>query len=77
MNVADTTVTKLRTLVAGLETEITASASPELRKQWDAFLGTLALGEAPVMRDCPSCKVPGMSNASRCSNCWATLVPLA
>ncbi len=77
MNVADTTVTKLRTLVAGLETEITATTNPELRKQWDAFLGMLALGEAPATRECPTCKSTGMSNASRCSNCWSTLVPVA
>jgi hypothetical protein len=77
MNVADTTVAKLRTLVAGLETEITASSNPELRKQWDAFVGVLALGDAPSMRDCPTCKVPGMSAASRCSNCWSALVPAA
>ena len=76
MNVADTTVAKLRTLVAGLESEITASSNPELRKQWDTFVGVLALGDAPAMRDCPTCKVPGMSNASRCSNCWSTLVPV-
>jgi len=76
MNVADTTVTKLRTLVAGLETEIAATSNPELRKQWDVFVSTLSLGEAPSTRECPTCKAVGMSNASRCGNCWAKLVPL-
>jgi hypothetical protein len=36
----------------------------------------LALGEAPATRECPTCKASGMSNASRCSNCWSTLVPV-
>lgn len=76
MNVAENTVTKLRTLAAGLESEITSAANPELRKQWNEFLGVLALGEEPKMRDCPTCKSPGRIAASRCSNCWSTLVPV-
>ena len=68
----------LRTLIEVVERELaTTTPSAELRTAWADVVKTLALGPAPAMRDCPTCKAPGMAAASRCGTCWAVLVPVA
>ncbi len=75
MHTADANVTTLRTLAAGLETEIAASPNERLREQWASFVAALALGDAPATRVCPTCKHTGMRAASRCGYCWSYLEP--
>lgn len=50
---------------------------PGVRTAWANVVAALALGPAPETRACPTCKHIGMRAASRCSHCWAALVPLA
>jgi hypothetical protein len=74
---SDKTVTKLRELVASIDQEIVqAPPTAALRSAWSELVGVLALGPAPLTRECPTCHGIGMRAASRCSNCWSALAPL-
>lgn len=72
---------KLRTLVAGVEHELTLLtpvAEPgnnlgALRAAWDSLVGAMALGPSPLTRKCPTCGGIGMRDATRCSTCWSKL----
>ena len=75
---------KLRTLVAGVEHELTlltpADASPNLvglRAAWENLVATMALGPSPEKRTCPKCGGIGMRAATRCGSCWTKLTVLA
>jgi len=48
-----------------------------LQAAWDKLVEALALGPAPELRACPHCGDVGMRAATRCSACWAKLVPPA
>jgi hypothetical protein len=74
---ADAAVTKLRTIIAIIDQEIVQTPpTPTLRAAWAELVEVLALGPAPLTRECPVCHGIGMRAASRCGHCWATLGPL-
>lgn len=68
---------KLRTLVAGVEHELTllptSDATSGLRAAWLTLVQTMALGPSPLTRVCPKCGGIGMRDASRCGSCWTNL----
>lgn len=67
---------KLRTLVAGVEHELTllpSTDAPALRAAWLKLTEQMALGPSPLTRACPKCGGIGMRDASRCGNCWTNL----
>jgi hypothetical protein len=47
-----------------------------LSSSWAELVELLALGPAPRVRKCPSCKHTGMFDATRCGYCWTQLSPL-
>jgi hypothetical protein len=49
----------------------------DLLESWAVLVEILALGPAPVMRECPVCKHRGLRAATRCGFCWTALAPLA
>ena len=53
------------------------SCSSELREAWAALVEALALGQAPQLRECPSCGNTAMRAATRCGYCWVALTPPA
>ena len=73
----DESVTTMRALVGVIKREL-ASAAPagELRVAWDQLVEILALGPAPELRACPTCRNVGMRAATRCMYCWSPLLPL-
>jgi|WetSurMetagenome_2_1015567.scaffolds.fasta_scaffold1516228_1 hypothetical protein len=77
-------LSRLRTLVAGVEKEVglvaRAAAPPQglppgtaLEVAWSSLVQMLDLGAEPEMRECPACKDLCMLGATRCWRCWATL----
>lgn len=82
ISLGDAACDRLRTLVETIEGEITrlapsGDANFALHASWSELVKVLALGPAPEMRECPACHGSGFRAASRCSNCWAKLEPLA
>lgn len=80
----DTARANLRSAIAAMEREISqpasssrAEVSESLRLAWQEVVRVAALGPTPQTRPCPNCAAIGMRNASRCSSCWASIVPLA
>jgi hypothetical protein len=49
----------------------------ELRASWTALVKLLALEPVREVRECPNCRHVGMRAATRCSNCWTQLSPVA
>lgn len=49
----------------------------ELRGCWTVLVDLMALAPVREVRECPNCKHVGMRAATRCSNCWIKLTPLA
>jgi hypothetical protein len=81
-------VSRLRTLVAGVEKEMalvlssltTAEGQPQktaLEMTWSNLVGMLDLGPEPEMRVCPECKHLCMAGATLCGNCWNHLPAIA
>jgi hypothetical protein len=71
---SDEAVTKIRRAIASIEREIVQDpATPALRSAWADLVAVLALGPAPLTRECPACHGIGMRAASRCGQCWAAL----
>ena len=77
-------LSRLRTLVAGVEKEVglvaRAAAPPQspppgtaLEVAWSRLVQMLDLGAEPEMRECPVCKDLCMLGATRCWHCWASL----
>ncbi len=71
---------KLRTLVAGVEHELTLLPAADtatnltgLRAAWSSLVETMALGPSPQTRACPKCGGIGMRDATRCGTCWTKL----
>ena len=73
---------ELRAAVAMIDREMTRSTespaeidgpSSELRASWGKLVALLALGPAPVVRECPVCGRIGMRDATRCGYCWTRL----
>lgn len=76
-NYTDTTVTKLREIVAVINREIVeVPPTSALQAAWTQLVEVLALGPAPQTRECPTCHGIGMRAAKRCGYCWAALEPL-
>jgi hypothetical protein len=73
---SDATVSKLRTIVESIDRDGPPATDAALRAAWNELVQVLALGPAPLTRECPSCHAVGMRDASRCGQCWATLAPL-
>ncbi|HEU0032631.1 MAG TPA: hypothetical protein VFQ53_18490 [Kofleriaceae bacterium] len=74
---SDAAVTKLRAIVAAIEHEIVqVPPTSALRAAWAELVDVLALGPAPLTRECPACHGVGMRAASRCGHCWVALEPL-
>lgn len=66
----------LRSLIGSVERELASGAPSEaLRGSWDELVKALALGPAPELKECPTCREVGMRAASRCSRCWSSLAP--
>lgn len=83
-----TDLSKLRTLVAAVGTEIalvpgaaaTAGSQPTkiaLATTWSNLVAMLDLGSEPEKRECPQCKHPCALGATRCGYCWASLPALS
>ena len=81
-------VSRLRTLVAGVEKEMAlvlstrtpAEGQPRktaLEMTWSSLVGMLDLGPEPEMRVCPECKHLYMAGATLCGECWNHLPALA
>ena len=77
---------KVRELIANLEGNVArieklasgdanTAASADLRTSWAALVEHLAVGPAPAVRKCPSCKREIMRDATRCIHCWAKSAP--
>jgi hypothetical protein len=77
-------LSRLRTLVAGVEKEITLATSAAVPPQsprpstglevaWSDLVHMLDLGSEPEMRACPACGRLSMLGATRCMHCWASL----
>ncbi len=67
---------KLRTLVAGMEHELTLLPSADatgVRAAWLKLVEAMALGPSPLTRVCPKCGGIGMRDATRCGSCWTNL----
>jgi hypothetical protein len=83
--VTDAARSRLRALVATIDTEISRLPSPiipddskptnELSASWADLVELLALGLEPAVRECPVCKHIGMREATRCGHCWTSLSP--
>jgi len=70
--------TRLRAVLAKMELEISRlPAGDGLRAPWAELVELLAVGPAPVVRECPTCKRTVMAAATRCGYCWSTLSPTA
>jgi hypothetical protein len=75
----------MRTLVETIDGELTrlrssgdgAASTAALHASWGDLVKLLALGPKAEMRECPVCHGSGFRAASRCSNCWTKLEPLA
>jgi len=76
---------ELRAVVATIEREMARSSesldeiggsTSELRASWEKLVALLALGPAPVVRECPVCRHIGMRDATRCGYCWTALPSL-
>jgi len=76
---------RLRAVVTAIDRELwrmTLEAAPDHRESnrgliatWSQLVELLALGLAPEIIECPTCKHVGMRAATRCGHCWARLVP--
>jgi hypothetical protein len=44
-----------------------------LEMTWSRLVDMLDLGPEPEMRECPTCKRPGLLGATRCGYCWSSL----
>jgi len=78
MSYGDQALAQLRSLIAVVDGELARSPpSPELRVAWGRMVEILALGPAPELRECPTCKEVGMRAATRCGRCWSALRPVA
>jgi hypothetical protein len=73
---------ELRAVVARIEREMARStespaeidcSTSEFHASWGKLVALLALGPAPVVRECPACRRIGMSAATRCGYCWTRL----
>jgi hypothetical protein len=73
------TLAAIESALARLPPDITndnrATPADGLRASVADLVGQLALGPEPAYRPCPVCKRLGMSVATRCGHCWATLAP--
>lgn len=73
----DAATTTMRASIAVIEQELAQTPRTEaLHTAWRQLVDALALGPAPLTRECPRCHGIGMRAATRCSNCWAALAPL-
>jgi hypothetical protein len=77
----DLKTTELLTMIARIGKELAEPSSDAslktLRASWADMVKLMALEPAPELRACPKCKAIGIAAATRCMNCWATLVPSA
>ncbi len=66
----------LRNAVEDVAVQLAATeGNPALRAAWTTLVGTLALGPAPELRECPSCGQIGRRAATCCGFCWIRLTP--
>ncbi len=73
---ADTAASKLRALIAVIDNEmVQAPPAAAFQTAWTELVEVLALGPAPLTRECPKCHKIGMRAASRCGYCWSALPP--
>src|SRR5687767_9562293 len=76
---------RLRAVVTSIDRELwrmSLEAMPDHRESnrglmatWAQLVELLALGLAPEIIECPTCKHVGMRAATRCGHCWARLAP--
>ena len=77
---------RLRATVATMERELTSlrsapkasdgtGAHDALLASFDDLVSQLALGPAPELRSCPTCRGVCMRRATVCSACWTKLTP--
>ena len=82
-------LTRLRNLVADVGKAIALArvgdAAPPAEREgpttalditWSRLVNMLDLGPEPEMRECPTCKRPGLIGATRCGYCWSPLPAL-
>jgi len=68
--------THLRAVIATIDREVSMLASKGLlSSSWAELVELLALGPAPLVRECPVCKHTGRREATRCGYCWTKLSP--
>jgi hypothetical protein len=76
----------LRPLVAAIDHDLAglgastaggAAGTAPLLASWRRLVDALALGPAPELRVCPTCRHSGILAATRCGFCWSELLPLA
>jgi hypothetical protein len=65
----------LRTVMAELETAMTAAGAEGMRPAWNRLVAALDLGPEPEVRACPSCSALAMRAATLCGHCWSPLAP--
>jgi hypothetical protein len=85
MTLSDAEASLLRLLSADVEREMAVVFGPgppdarltagALRASWAKLVAALALGPAPELRDCPTCRRDCRRAATLCGNCWTKLMP--
>jgi len=85
MTMSDAEAATLRLVLADIDRELVALFGPSpmdgapqsraLRASWKRLVGTLALGPAPDLRECPVCRHSCRAAATLCGHCWTKLSP--
>jgi hypothetical protein len=87
-NPSESDKVSLRAVIADIELDLSCLAREApadehrfaidaLIASWARLVELLALGAAPLLRQCPRCGNSVRRAATRCGHCWSSLAPLA